>query len=265
MTLHAQHIAKYVVYSLGLVATIATSPAYTFHGVTGSDVETIEITEASEFISLTASAITTDDSAESMTFSSCAWEPVAEFASAIPQHSEVFIWKVDDEWSQEAFDEAYAEALSEFEPEEDPEAEDTGSFDTGTDAILSDGTEVHLTTVEDHRFSLNPEHDVFYDVMSTFTTSIGYRIFEDGELFPYFYPDDMILFADMNFPFETECDDQNATFVITVLGEPTTTSLDIDMLRHEGVTIASDTLACGMDKGPDYSDVTIDVELSIEE
>ena len=54
-------------------------------------------------------------------------------------------------------------------------------------------------------------------------------------------------------------------FVITVLGEPTTTSLDIDMLRHEGVTIASDTLACGIDKGPDYSDVTIDVELSMEE
>ena len=61
MKIHAQHIAKYVVYSLGLVATIATSPAYNFYGAMGFDVQTIDITASSGFFSLTAIASTIDN------------------------------------------------------------------------------------------------------------------------------------------------------------------------------------------------------------
>ena len=44
MTTHAQHIAKYVVYSLGLVATIATSALYEYFGTTAFDQRSVNLT-----------------------------------------------------------------------------------------------------------------------------------------------------------------------------------------------------------------------------
>ena len=179
-----------------------------------------------------------------MPFSKCGWEPVLTLSTMFPENTEVFIWQVDDGWSQEAFDEAYNEALSDFNIEE-IESEDTGSFDTGTDSRLSNGLDVHLTRVQDLRFALNPEHDLFYAVMQTFSRSIGYRIYEDGELVPVFYPNDIEPFIGANLHFPTACEEQVSDFVITVLGESVESSMDIDLLRHEGVSVTRETLSCG--------------------
>jgi hypothetical protein len=264
MTNHTKQMGKYMVYGFGLVATVATSPSYNFYGAMGSDNQVLSIAEDSEFIHFTVDASVVDNSDEPMQLLVCGWEPLIELPETVPDDIEVFIWQVTG-WSQEAFDEAYANALSEINTEDGPEdVEDTGQFDTGVDSLISETTDRHAATVYDPRFTLNPEHDVFYGVMETFSTSIGYRVFEDGELVPTFYPEDIELFMRNDFPFPTECDEHMANFVITVLGQSLDTSFDLTMMRHEGVTVASEVFACAQSH-PDYSDMNINVTLVLGE
>jgi len=260
MTIKLEQIAKYSVYSLGLVATIATSPMYNFYGTMGFNTGNIAIDEATEFIPFSASSLTNNP--DNVEIDSCYWEPLFELNGTLSEDTEMVIWKLETPWDQAAFDEAYAIALAEAEtvegePEDTSTPEDTATGDT-SETVADSGWDA----ATDDALGFNPEHQVFYDTLSAFGLeesyrNAKYRVMSDGSLVS------MDSFYDEGLGFGASCADSENHFLITIKGEPVDLSVDLSMMRHEGTRIASKTLSCGRDRGPDYSDVNISVELDL--
>ena len=95
-------------------------------------------------------------------------------------------------WDQSAFDEAYAAALvsatDDLEEGDTANPMDTGDFDTGSQT--EDTGEIVDTAITDTATQndlsepyelLNPEHQVFYETMRTFSAGeYAYQIIDDG-------------------------------------------------------------------------------------
>lgn len=256
MNMNLERLTKYSVYSLGILATIATSPIYVFYGTMGFDTVAIDVDETTEFIPLSATSSTSNP--KDKPIEDCGWEALFELSETLSDDTEMVIWKLDQPWDQAAFDEAYALALAEAETE----SADTGSSeDTGiggtSDTVADTGWDDDYDN--DYDPTLSEEHQVFYDTLMDFGDK-RYRVVGDGELW------DASISRAISFSglqFYEDCSNSEGYFVITIKGEPITTSMDVSIQRHEGITEASKTLSCGGNKGPNYDSVSIAVELSV--
>lgn len=262
MNVNLEKITKYSVYSLGILATIATSPLYVFYGTMGFDTVAIDVDETTEFIPLSATSSTSNP--KDKPIEDCGWEALFELSETLSDDTEMVIWKLDQPWDQAAFDEAYALALAEAETESEDTGggEDTGSYeDTGTGGTSDTVADTGWDDDNDYDPTLSEEHQVFYDTLMDFGDN-GYRVVGDGELW------DVSISRAISFSglqFYEDCSNSEGYFVITIKGEPTTTSMDVSIQRHEGIAEASKTLSCGRNKGPNYDSVEIEVELRLSE
>lgn len=268
MTTHAQHIAKYALYSLGLAATIATSPLYEYFGTTAFDQLTTSLSNDVTHIPIQAT-VEFANPAEAEPFQYCGWNVVVELNEPINLDSEVVLWGLTSPWDQGAFDLAYATALESqpAEPEEDDTAlpEDTGTFDTGSDTGLLDTAMMDTASPSSAPESyevLNPEHQVFYNTMQTFTGGeYAYRITDSGTINgPLFEPYASIVSTNsIRILYYSECGNTTNHFVLTVLGEPIDVGATVTMVAHQGEQIAQ-PIGCGAKpENPDYTNVRMQV------
>lgn len=268
MTIHAQHIAKYTVYSLGLVATIATSPLYEYFGTTAFDQLTTSLSTDVNHIPIQATVEFVNPT-EAEPFQYCGWNVVIEFNEPVTLGTEVVLWGLTSPWDQGAFDLAYATALESQpdEPEEDDTAipEDTGTFDTGSDTGQLD-TAVSDTAspgnAPDPYEVLNPAHQVFYDTMQTFTGGeYAYRITDSGTINgPLFEPyASIVSYNSIRLLYYSLCGNTTNQFVLTVLGEPIDVDATVTMVAHQGEQVAQ-PIGCGAKPdNPDYTNVQLQV------
>ncbi len=276
MTIQTQHTAKYVVYGLGLVATIATSPLYEYFGTTAFDQRSVELSTDVVHVPLRATvAFANPDEAEP--FQYCGWDVVVELSEPISLGAEVVLWGLPSAWDQSAFDVAYADALSavsdESEDSQDPQEADTGAFDTGT--LEDTATEIVDTSVADTASQadgdalepyeqLNPAHQVFYETMQTFSgDKYAYRVTDIGTLNGPLFEEyaSMVIHDSMRILYYSECGSVTSHFVLTVLGEPTSADATVTMVAHQGEQIAQ-PIGCGTKAdNPDHSGVQMSVDV----
>ncbi len=270
MTIHAQHIAKYTVYSLGLVATIATSPLYEYFGTTAFDQLSTSVSTDVTHIPIQAT-VEFANPAEAEPFHYCGWNVVVELNEPITLDTEVVLWGLTSPWDQGAFDLAYATAL-ESQPDEQEEddtavPEDTGNFDTGSEtgqldtAVLD--TASQSDTPEPYEV-LNPEHQVFYDTMQTFMGGeYAYRVTDSGTINgPLFEPyASIVSYNSIRLLYYSLCGNTTNHFVLTVRGEPIDVDATVTMVAHQGEQIAQ-PIGCGAKpENPDYTNVRMQVAL----
>ena len=268
MTIQAQHIAKYTVYSLGLVATIATSPLYEYFGTTAFDQLSTSVSTDVTHIPIKA-IVEFANPAEADPFHYCGWNVVVELNEPITLDTEVVLWGLTSPWDQGAFDLAYATVLESQpdEPEEDDTAvpEDTGGLDTGSDTgqldtAVSD-TALQSDTPEPYE-ELNPAHQVFYDTMQTLSGGqSAYRITDDGTLNGPLFDSGpaMLAYNSIRILYSSECGNVMSHFVLTILGEPVDVDATVTMVSHQGEQIVQ-PIGCGAKpENPDYTNVRMQV------
>lgn len=274
MTIQVQHTAKYVVYGLGLVATIATSPLYEYFGTTAFDQFSIEVSTETAHIPLQASVeFANPDDAEP--FQYCGWDVVMELSEPISLGTEVVLWGLPSAWDQSSFDMAYADALSAVSDESDePQEADTGAFDTGMEEDTAEEADTSAPdtasqsasdTVEIEPYEqVNPAHQVFYDTMRTFTgDKYAYRVTDDGKMNGPLFEDyaSMVVHDSIRILYYSECGNGTEHFVLTVLGEPVDVDATVTMVAHQGEQIAQ-PIGCGAKpENPDHSVVQMRVDV----
>lgn len=268
MMTQVQHIAKYTVYGLGLVVTIATSPLYEYFGTTAFDQLSTSVSTDVTHVPIQAT-VEFVNPAEAAPFHYCGWNVVVELNEPIPLDTEVVLWGLNSSWDQGAFDLAYATALESQpeEPEEDDTAapEDTGIFDTGSDTGQLDtavsNTASQSDTPEPYEV-LNPEHQVFYDTMQTFMGGeYAYRVTDSGTINgPLFEPyASIVSYNSIRLLYYSLCGNTTNHFVMTVLGEPIDIDATVTMVAHQGEQIAQ-PIGCGAKpENPDYTNVRMQV------
>lgn len=274
MTMQTQHKAKYVVYGLGLVATIATSPLYEYFGTTAFDQRSVNLTTETAHVPLQASVeFANPDDAEP--FQYCGWDVVVELSEPISLGTEIVLWGLPSVWDQSAFDVAYADALSAVSDEwDEPQGTDTGAFDTGMEedtaeeadtAAPDTASQSESATVEVEPYEqLNPAHQVFYDTMRTFTSDkYAYRVTEDGKMNGPLFEDyaSIVVHDSIRILYYSECGNGTEHFVLTTLGEPVAIQSTVTMVAHQGEQIAQ-PIGCGAKpESPDHSGVQMSVDV----
>ena len=267
-------IMKPVVYTSGILATLATSPLYEYFGTTAFDqLQTTVSTDVTHVPLQATVEFANIDEAEP--FQYCGWDVVVELNEPITLGTEVILWGLPTAWDQEAFDTAYAEALSAISDEPvDSETGDTGMdtglSDTGTlddtgntmdTAVADTGSQADEETPEPYE-QLNSAHQVFYDTMRTFTgDKYAYRITDDGKVNGPLFEDyaSMVVHDAIRILYYSECGDITDHFVLTTLGEPSDTQATVTMVAHQGEQIAQ-PIGCGpKEDNPDYSGVQMSV------
>lgn len=268
MTIHARHIAKYIVYSLGLVATIATSPLYEYFGTTAFEQLTTGLSTDVTHIPIQAT-VEFADPTEAEPFQYCGWNVVVELNEPITLDTEVVLWGLNSQWDQGTFDLAYATALESQpeEPDQDDTAvpEDTGNSDTGSDTgqIDTGGLDSALPSNASEPYEvLSPEHQVFYDTMRTFGGGeYAYRVTDFGTLNGPLFEDyaSIVSRNSIRILYYSECGNTTSHFVLTVLGEQIEVDATVTMVAHQGEQIAQ-PIACGAKpENPDYTNVRMQV------
>ena len=268
MTSHAQHIAKYVVYSLGLVATIATSPLYEYFGTTAFDQLTTSLSTDVTHVPIQAT-VEFANPAEAEPFGYCGWDVVVELNEPITLGTEVVLWGLNTEWDQAAFDEAYAAALvsatDDLEEGDTANPMDTGDFDTGSEtedvdtAITDTATQNDLS--EPYEL-LNPEHQVFYETMRTFSAGeYAYRIIDDGTVKGPLFEDyaSIVVHNSIRLLYYSQCGNVTDYFVITTVGEPIDVETTVTMVAHQGEQISQPVGCAEKAENPDYTNVRLQV------
>ena len=245
MTIQVQHIAKYVVYSLGLVATINLT-LYEYFG-TGFDQRSVNLTTEVVHVPIQAT-VEFANPAEADPFDHCGWDVVVELNESITLGTEVVLWGLNTEWDQVAFDEAYAAALvlatDDLEEGDTANPMDTGDFDTGSEtedvdtAITDTATQNDLS--EPYEL-LNPEHQVFYETMRTFSAGeYAYRIIDDGTVKGPLFEDyaSIVVHNSIRLLYYSQCGNVTDHFVITTIGEAIDLEATVTMVAHQGERIS---------------------------
>ncbi len=269
-------IMKPVVYTSGILVTLATSPLYEYFGTTAFDQLITSLSTDVTHIPLQATVeFANPDEAEP--FQYCGWDVVVELTEPITLGTEVILWGLPITWDQEAFEVAYAEALSAV-PDDPVDSEtgdtgmDTGLSDTGTlddtgntmdTAVADTGSQADEETPESYE-QLNSAHQVFYDTMRTFTGGkYAYRITDDGKMNGPLFEDyaSMVVHDSVRILYYSECGDITDHFVLTTLGEPIDTQATVTLVAHQGEQIAQ-PIGCGpKEDNPDYSGVQMSVDV----
>ena len=258
-------VRRVMVYTVGCIATIATSPLDKYFGTTAFDQLTTGLSTDVTHIPIQATVEFVNPE-EADPFHYCGWNVVVDLSEPISSGTEVVLWGLTSPWDQGSFDVAYANALASQpdEPEQQDTAviegadtgSDTGSFDTG----ISD-TAFSSDAVGSYE-GFNLEHQVFYETMRDLVgDEYAYRIRDSGTISgPLFDPySSIVAYNSVRILYYSECGNTTNHFVLTVMGEPTSVDATVTMVAHQGATVAQ-PMGCGpKPEAPDYTNVRMQV------
>jgi hypothetical protein len=270
MTAIQKRCLKGIIYGVGVVSTLATSPLYEYFGTTGFTQRTLSLDTEMVHYPFSATVTVSDPSVVEQ-FNTCAWDLVFELEVPLPLDTEVVVWGLTEPWNQEAFDQAYAVALEQSDTavendtgileEVDTGTEESTGSDTGLDTARQNDTGETDSEIQFYE-NFNPAHQVFYDTMRRIAgEKYAYRILEMGGISgPLFEEYASIVVQDSRrLLFYSECGDVTDHFVLTIQGESIDIESTLSIVAHQGEQVAQPIACGGKVDNPDYSTVELSV------
>ena len=224
---------KWPIMLVGISLTLATTPGREYYGMVQSSTANIEIPVEEQYFSF---SVTTEMVGEwdSDVIHSCG---VGLSLSISPNATgEMIIWRLYEEWDQEAFDIAYAEELE--NPENDSETWDEYSVD-----------------------GLNTDNAVLYKTMRIFGNE-SYFIMDDGSSNRPLFDTSLYeipLLWDVPFAYDSICGNNTEHFVLTFLDSQETYSIAIEASVAQSGFVNMSPIGCT--STPEGTDVEFEVTI----